>query len=59
MQLNSRVWFLLLVSMLNVFTELDNLSGDGKDVFGPAVSVGLGEKWPNHSRVSAPLKDPW
>lgn len=27
--------------MLNVFIELDNLLGDGQDVFGPAVSVGL------------------
>lgn len=41
MQLNSRLQFLLVFSMLNVFAELDNLSGDGKDVFGPAVSAGL------------------
>lgn len=29
------------VPALNVFIELDNLSGDGQDVFGPEVSVGL------------------
>lgn len=48
---------------LNVLIELDNLLGDGQDVLGPVVSVDLrslgGEKWPDHSGVSAPLKRPW
>ena len=41
MQLNSRLQFPPLFSVINVFSELDNLLGDGQDVFGPAVPVGL------------------